>query len=244
MVVTKEQDARALALKAQEQKQQVMSAAETASLDRLSAQIRSGVIKDLNIILKTDVQGSIEPIRNSLQQLSSDKVRVRVVQANTGSITEGDILLAQASDGIVIGFNTRPTLGAQRLAELQSVEIRSHKIIYEMVEEIERAVQGMLEPTYVDVIEGRLEVREVFKASKKVRVAGAYVTEGKAVRNALARVLRNSKLLHESSVSSLRRFKDDVKEVSSGMECGVGIANYNELQIGDIIQFYRQERIS
>ena len=211
-------------------------------LDSLSAGIADGHVKDLNILLKTDVQGSIEPIKNSLEGLTTEKVRVQVIHNDTGSITEGDVLLARASKAILVGFNTRPTLGAQRLAELQGVDIRIHKIIYELTDEIGKALRGMLEPTYVDVVEGRLEVRQLFKAGKKEKIAGAMVIEGKASRSALARILRNGKVVQESSVSSLRRFKDDVREVATGLECGIGVEDFMAFEVGDVIELYRKEK--
>ena len=244
-VVTGDQDARAIASRLREQRQrELASSARPPGLDELHTLLQEGKIKELNIVLKTDVQGSIEPIKNSLEQLTSEKVKTNVIQTNSGSITEGDILLAQASNGIVIGFNTRPTIGAQRLAELHNIDIRIYKVIYEMVEEVRQALLGMLEPVYVEVVDGHAEVRQVFIAGKKAKIAGTHVSDGKASRNAMARVIRQGKVLHQSTVTSLRRYKDDVKEVATGIECGVGVDGFSDFQIGDVIEFYRKERTS
>jgi translation initiation factor IF-2 len=214
----------------------------TVTLEGLYAQVSSGQIKELNVILKTDVHGSIDPIKNSLEKLGGDKLRVRILHAGTGSITESDVFLAVASKAIIVGFNSRPETGAKRLAEAEGISIRFYDVIYNLVDDIEKALQGMLEPTYVEVIEGRAEVRAIFSSRKKSTVAGLYVQEGKITRDSPARVLRQGKVIHESTVYSLRRFKDDVSEVQKGFEAGVGIQDFSEVQVGDIIEFYRKQR--
>ena len=240
-----EREGRALVEQIREEKQRASSKATRAlTLDDLMAQVRAGEARELNIVLKTDVQGSIEPIKESLQRLSTDQIKVRIVHSGSGTITEGDVLLALASKGIIVGFNTQPTLGAQHMAESQKVDIRRYKIIYELVEEIDKAVKGMLEPTWVDIIEGRAEVRAVFVAARRQKAAGVYITEGKISRNALAWVLRQGQVIHESAVSSLRRFKDDVNELAAGLEGGIGIEGFHEFQVGDIIETYRKEKSS
>ncbi|MDY6833705.1 MAG: translation initiation factor IF-2 [Chloroflexota bacterium] len=244
-VLTGDQDTRAISSRLREQRQrELASSSRPPGLDELHTQLQEGKIKELNIVLKTDVQGSIEPIKNSLEQLTSEKVRTNVIHTDSGSITEGDILLAQASNGIVIGFNTRPTIGAQKLAELHNIDIRTYQVIYEMVEEVRQALLGMLEPVYVEAVEGHAEVRQVFGAGKKTKIAGTQVIDGKASRNALARITRQGEVLHQSTVTSLRRYKDDVKEVAAGIECGVGVDGFADFQIGDVIEFYRKERAS
>lgn len=212
------------------------------SLSALSSQISEGKVKELNVILKTDVQGSIEPMRDSIERLSTEKVRANVIHAASGSITESDVLLASASKGIIIGFNTGPAPGAQQLAEAEGISIQRYDVIYRLEEDVSKALKGMLEPTYVDVVGGRAEVRAMFGSSKQGKVAGVYIKEGKAWRSAKVRVLRQSKVVCESRITSLKRFKEDATEVSAGIECGVGVEGFTDFAIGDIIEFYRVER--
>ncbi|MBE9513321.1 MAG: translation initiation factor IF-2 [Chloroflexi bacterium] len=211
------------------------------NLSNLYAHISAGQVKELNIILKADVQGSIEPIRSSLQELGTEKVRVRVIHSGTGNITESDVMLAIASRGIIIGFGIGSQPGARRLAEREGISIHSYDVIYDLTNDVDNALKGMLEPSEVEVIEGRAEVRAIFTAGKKEKAAGIYVTEGKVSRGALVRLRRGKEVLAESTVSSLRRFKDNVKEVAAGYECGVGIKDFNEFQVGDILEFFRKE---
>ena len=243
-VVSNEREARMLLEKHKEMQQKVPARAKTLGLSDLSTQISAGQIKELNIILKTDVQGSIEPIRDSLEQMGDEKIKVRVIHSGSGSITESDVLLALASKGIIIGFNSRPEPGAQRLAEAESISIRYYNVIYEIIKDVDKALKGMLEPTYTEVIEGQAEILAVFDTGKKGRVAGLSVKEGKIKRDALARIIRQGKSIHESRVSSLRRFKEDVKEVATGFECGIKIEGFTDFQVGDIVQSYRQETVS
>jgi translation initiation factor IF-2 len=216
----------------------------TVSLDTLFGEISAGKVKELNIILKTDVQGSIEPIRTSLERLSTEQVRVKIIHAASGSITESDIMLALASKGIVIGFNTRPEPGARRQADIEGVDINLYSVIYELVDNVERALKGLHEPVYKDVVEGQVEVRQVFKISRQGNIAGCYVREGTATRGALVRVMRGEEVIAQTEVASLRRFKDDVREVQSGYECGVSLANFDAFAEGDVLVFYRRERVS
>lgn len=213
------------------------------SLTALSRQIDKGQIKELNVVLKTDVYGSIEPVRSSLERLSSEKVAVNIIHAGSGSITGSDVLLAAASKGIAIGFNSRLSPGAKQLAEAEGVSIRLYDVIYKLIEDIDKALKGMLEPTYVDVIAGRAEVRAVFDGGPQGKIAGVYVRDGRMWRGAQAKILRGTKVLFESRVSSLRRFKEDVTEVSSGFECGVGIENFGDFSVGDIIELYQKQRV-
>jgi translation initiation factor IF-2 len=211
-------------------------------LDNVYDQISAGKVKELNIILKTDVQGSIEPIRASLERLATDEVKVRIIHSSTGNITEGDVMLALASEGLVIGFNTSVDIGGRKLADSRGVDIRLYDIIYKLVEDIENALKGLLEPEIVEVVEGRAEIRQVFPAGKGVRVAGSYVLEGKIGRNFQVRVLRKNEVVADTTVTSLRRFKDDVREVAAGYECGIGLKDFDDMQVGDILEFYQQKK--
>ncbi|MBA7597840.1 Translation initiation factor IF-2 [subsurface metagenome] len=242
-VTTGEKEARTLVQKRQEEKRlAALAPRRSLSLSEVYSQIRDGQVKELNIILKTDVQGSIEPIKTSLERLSIDEVKVNILHSGSGSITEGDVLLALASRGIIIGFNTRPEPGAKQLAEAEEVDIRCYEVIYNLVDDVEKALKGMLEPTYVEVVEGHAEVRAIFPVAKRGKAAGVYVTDGKVSRGAQARIMRNGEVIFESSVASLKRFKDDVREVAAGFECGVGIEDFSEFEVGDIIEFYRREK--
>jgi translation initiation factor IF-2 len=241
-VTASEREARNLVQRRQEEKRLAATKPLRAlSVSELSAQIRDGRMKELNIILKTDVQGSIEPIKTSLGRLSVGEVRVNVLHSNSGSITEGDVLLALASHGVVLGFNTGPEPGARQLADSEGIDIRCYEVIYNLVDDVEKILKGMLEPTYVEVLEGSAEVRATFSVRGR-KVAGVYVTDGKVTRGTIARIMRNGEEVFESSVSSLRRFKDDVREVVAGFECGVSIEGFDEFEIGDIIEFYGKER--
>ena len=216
----------------------------TLSLITLSSQISNGQLKELNMVLKTDVEGSIEPIRTSVERLGTEKAKARVIHAASGSITESDVLLASASKGIIIGFNTPITPGATQLANMEGVGIQQYDIIYKLIEDVDRTLQGMLEPTYGEVLSGRAEVRAVFPSSKLGKIAGVYIVEGNVWRDAQVKILRRNKVICDSRVSSLKRFKEDVAEVSAGLECGLGIEGVVDFQIGDIVEFYRRERIS
>jgi len=242
-VVAEERQARALVQERQSQAEKGPQLA-AVSLTNLYDQISAGQVKELNVILKTDVQGSVEPIRISLERLSTDKVQVRIIRSATGNITASDVMLAVASKGLIVGFGTGVEAGAQRLAEADGVDIRRYDVIYNLVEDVDKALKGLLEPTYVDVTQGRAEVKAIFTAAKRAKVAGVSVTEGKVNLGALARIWRQEEVVFESEVSSLKRFKDNVKEVAAGYECGVGIKDFKEFQVGDIIEFFRREKAS
>ena len=216
----------------------------TLSLSTLSSQISDGRIKELNIVLKTDVEGSIEPIKNSIERLGAEKTKARVIHAASGSITESDVLLASASKGIIIGFNTPTSPGTTQLADTEGVSIQHYDVIYKLIEDVDKTLKGMLEPTYADVLSGRGEVRAVFPRGKMGKVAGVYVMEGKISRDGQVKILRQNKVIGSSRVSSLKRFKEDVAEVSAGLECGLGIEGTIDFQSGDIIELYRRERIN
>jgi len=236
--VSGEQQARALIQKRQEIQQQ----ARAVSLDNLYDRISTGEVKELNVIFKADVQGSIEPIRDSLERLSTDEVKVRIIHSGSGNIIESDVTLAIASNGLIIGFGTAVDAGAQRLADVEGVDIRTYDVIYNLVDDVGKALKGLLEPTYVEVIEGRAEVKALFSTSKKKKVAGTSVSEGKVSRGASVRVRRGEQILAESEVDSLKRFKDSVNEVNAGYECGIGIKDFGDFEVGDILEFFRRER--
>ena len=206
------------------------------SLDDLYSQIKEGQIIDLNIIVKADVQGTAEAVKASLEKIDVDGVRVNVIRSTVGAISESDVILASASQAIIYGFNVRPDAKVRSKAEEENVEIRLHNVIYKMVEEIETAMKGMLAPEYHEVVTGQAEIRQVIKASKVGNIAGCYVTDGSIKRNSGIRLIRDGIVVYEGKLASLRRFKDDVKEVNSGFECGLNIENYNDIKEGDIIE--------
>jgi translation initiation factor IF-2 len=225
----------------QKRQEEVKKEFRAINLGNLYDQISAGRVKELNIILKTDVQGSIEPIRTSLEQLGVEEVRVRVVHSGTGNVTESDVMLAIASKGIIVSFGTGCEPGARRLADVEGVSVRSYDVIYDVVDDVGKALQGLLEPSFVEVVEGRAEIRAIFSSGKKTKVAGVYVTEGKVTIGVSVRLRRQEKMVCESVVNSLRRFKDKVKEVAAGYECGIGIENCNDFEVGDILEFFREE---
>ena len=213
------------------------------SLDDLYSQIKEGQIIDLNIIVKADVQGTAEAVKASLEKIDVDGVRVNVIRSTVGAISESDVILASASQAIIYGFNVRPDAKVRSKAEEENVEIRLHNVIYKMVEEVETAMKGMLAPEYHEVVTGQAEIRQVIKASKVGNIAGCYVTDGSIKRNSGIRLIRDGIVVYEGKLASLRRFKDDVKEVNSGFECGLNIENYNDIKEGDIIEGYVMEEV-
>ena len=213
------------------------------SLDDLYSQIKEGQIIDLNIIVKADVQGTAEAVKASLEKIDVDGVRVNVIRSTVGAISESDVILASASQAIIYGFNVRPDAKVRNKAEEENVEIRLHNVIYKMVEEIETAMKGMLAPEYHEVITGQAEIRQVIKASKIGNIAGCYVTDGSIKRNCGIRLIRDGIVVYEGKLASLRRFKDDVKEVNAGFECGLNIENYNDIKEGDITEGYVMEEV-
>lgn len=240
-----EKQAKEIATLRQIKQREVIFAKHTKlSLEDLYKRIQSGEVKDLNVIVKADVQGSVEAVGESLRKLSTDAVRLNVIHSAVGAVTETDINLAAASNAIVIGFNVRPEVKAQAHAEREGVDIRLYSIIYDAVEDVKKAMEGLLEPTFKEKFLGRVEVREVFSVPKVGTVAGCYVQDGKMVRNAQVRLLRDNVVIYEGKMSSLRRFKDDVKEVASGYECGIGLENYNDIKLNDIIEAFEMEKIA
>jgi len=240
-VTADERQAQSLIEKNKAEREREGAAPRAVNLSNVYEQLSTGRVKELNIVMKADVQGSIEPIRTSLEQIAEEEVKVRVIHSGPGNVTESDVMLAIASKAVIIGFNTGSEIGARRLAELEGVSIRYYDVIYNLVDDIAKALKGMLEPTYVEVIEGHAEVRAIFSLSRREKVAGVYVTEGRMVRGASIRVLRNGQVVHESVVSSLRRFKEDAREVASGYECGVGARGFTDFEVGDILEVFRTE---
>ncbi len=214
------------------------------SLHDLYDKISSGQVKGLNVILKADVQGSIEPIRSSLELLSTNEVQVRIIHSGTGNVSESDVMLATASHGLIIGFGVGTDEAARRQASTEGIDIRHYDVIYNVVDDVEKALKGLLEPELVEVIEGHAEVRAVFSAIKGVQVAGIYVLDGKVSRNSSVRVRRGEEVISDTTVSSLRRFKDDVREVATGYECGISVKDFDNFQVGDLLEFYRIDKVA
>jgi translation initiation factor IF-2 len=213
------------------------------SLDDLFKNIQEGTIKDLPIVVKADVQGSVEALKQSLEKLSNEEVKVTLVHGGVGAITESDIMLASASNAIVIGFNVRPDVNARKIAEAEKIDIRLYRVIYDAIDDIKAAMSGLLDPDYKEVITGRVEVRKTFKVSKVGTIAGCYVVEGKISRDAGVRVIRDGIVIHEGKLDTLKRFKDDAKEVAQGYECGITIERFNDVQEGDVIEAFITEEV-
>ena len=222
-------------------KEEQFNAQQKVTLDNLFASLKEGELKDLNIIVKADVQGSVEAVKQSLEKLSNDEVRVRVIHGAAGGIVDSDVMLANASNAIIIGFNVRPEAEAVANAERDGVEIRTYRVIYDCINDVQDAIKGMLAPKFRDVDIGRAEVRNVFKISSAGTIAGSYVLNGKITRDAKLRVVRDGIIVAEDAIQSLRRFKDDVKEVATGYECGIGLEKFNDLKEGDIFEAYITE---
>jgi translation initiation factor IF-2 len=214
------------------------------SLEDLFRQMQAGEAKELRIVLKADVQGSLEPVVESLQRLSTDELKVNILHQGTGHISESDVMLAAASEAIVLGFNATPDGAARSLAETEGVDVRTYDLIYRIIEDVDKALRGLLEPVYQEVVLGHAEVRAVFRISRRGNVAGCYVTDGRIVRNGLARVTRNNSVLHEGPVASLRRFTQDVTDVRSGYECGISLEQFDDFEEGDVIEIYRLEQVT
>ena len=239
-----EKTARQIGEKRQQQYIETTRQANSAvSLDTLFEQMKQGEMKDLNIIIKADVQGSVEALAMSLAKIDVEGVNVRIIHTGVGAINESDITLAVASSAVVIGFNVRPDNNAKQMAATEQVDIRLHSIIYKVIEEIESAMTGLLDPEFVEKVIGLAEVRQVYKVSKIGTIAGAYVTEGKVSRDGKVRVIRDSVVIYEGEIDTLRRFKDDVKEVQSGYECGMTVENFNDIKEGDVFEVYIMEEV-
>ena len=224
-------------------REEMLKSNQRMSLDQFFDQMNEGQVKELNIVIKADVQGSVQAVKQSLEKLSNDEVGVRVIHGGVGAINESDVMLAAASNAIIIGFNVRPVPSAESLAEKESVDVRSYTIIYKAIEDIQAAMSGMLDPEYRDEDTGKAEIREVYKISGVGTVSGCYVTSGKIFRNGKVRIVRDGIIIHEGEILALKRFKDDVKEVNSGYECGMSFVNYNDIKVGDIVEAYVTKEI-
>ena len=228
-------------LHASRAKEEEQRSVQKVTLDNLFSSINEGELKELNIIVKADVQGSVEAVRQSLEKLSNDEVKVKVIHGGVGAVSESDVMLAAASNAIIVGFNVRPDSVAESIAERDGVDMRMYRIIYDCIEEISDAIKGMLAPKYREVTLGKAEVRNVFKLSSAGMIAGSYVLDGKITRNSQIRVVRDGIVVSEDSIASLKRFKDDVKEVQSGYECGIGLEKFNDIKEGDILEAFVME---
>lgn len=244
IVVKDEKTAREMAEKRKEKERALyLNSVHKVSLENLYSQIKEGKVKELNIIIKADVQGSVEAIKQSLEKLSNDEVKVRVIHGAVGAINETDIILAAASNAIIIGFNVRPDSKAEVSADKENVDIKTYRIIYNAIDDIKAAMVGMLEPEYKEVVLGKVEVRQIYKISNIGTIAGCYVLDGKIQRNSAARVIRDGIIIQDTTFASLKRFKDDAKEVSQGYECGLSLEKFNDLKEGDIIESCIMEEI-
>jgi translation initiation factor IF-2 len=244
IVLADEKQAREIAGKRQSlQRTREMEQKQRVSLDDLFNRMREGELKELNLVVKADVQGSVEALEQALEKIDQQDVRLRVLHGGVGAIVESDIMLASASDAIVIGFNVRPDAGARQAAEREKVDVRTYRVIYEALDDITAALKGMLEPTWHEVEQGRADVRATFKVPKVGVVAGCYITEGKVTSRSQVRVIRDGVVLHEGPLISLKRFKDDVREVNAGYECGIGVDRFNDIKEGDTLEFFVMERV-
>jgi translation initiation factor IF-2 len=224
-------------------REKAMAASSKIKLEDLSRAIAEGQLKELALVVKADVQGSVEAVSDQLMKIPQEKIKLRIIRSGAGAITEGDVLLAAASNAVVIGFNVRPERKAAETAERDKVEVRLYTVIYDAVEDMRKALEGLLEPTLREVRLGSAEVRDTFKISKVGTIAGSFVVDGKVNRNAQIRLLRDNVVIHTGKVSSLKRFKDDASEVKAGSECGIGIANYNDIKPADVIEFFTTEKV-
>ncbi|RQW90219.1 MAG: translation initiation factor IF-2 [Geobacter sp.] len=245
VIMPDERQAKEIAmLRQQKMRETELAKSSKLSLEQLYEKIQMGEVKELNVVVKGDVQGSVEAVSESLRKLSTDAIRLRVINSSVGAITETDVNLATASNAIVLGFNVRPEVKAQALAEKEGVDIRLYNIIYDAVDDIKKAMEGLLEPTLKEKYLGRAEIREVFSVPKHGNVAGSYVLDGKMLRNSQVRLLRDNIVIYEGKMASLRRFKDDTKEVAAGYECGISLENYNDIKPGDIIESFEIEKVA
>ena len=227
----------------QKVKEERIGSHNVVTLDDFFDKVKEGQIKDLNIVIKADVNGSVEAVKQSLEKLSNEEVRVNVIHSGVGAIRESDVMLAYASNAIIVGFNVRPDMGAAASAESQGVDIRLYRVIYTAIEEIEAAMKGMLEPTFREQVTGHAEIRQTFKVSGVGTIAGCYVTDGTITRNTQVRLVRDGIVVHEGELASLKRFKDDVKEVASGYECGLSIEKFNDIKEGDVVEGFNMVEV-
>ncbi|PIZ06587.1 MAG: translation initiation factor IF-2, partial [Flavobacteriales bacterium CG_4_10_14_0_8_um_filter_32_5] len=244
LVMEDEKEARAIAEKRlQLVREQGARTNKHITLDEIGRRLAIGDFKELNVIIKGDVDGSIEALSDSLQKLSTDQIQVNIILKAVGQITESDVMLAAASEAIIIGFQVRPSVNARKIAEQEQIDIRLYSIIYDAIEEVKDAMEGMLAPKFVEKITGTIEIREIFKISKVGTIAGCMVQDGKVFRNSNIRVIRDGIVVYTGSLGSLKRFKDDVKEVARGYECGLNIDKFNDIQVGDVVEAYEQVEV-
>ena len=243
-VLTDERTVRDIVVQRLREKELENAGARALTLDEIYTGVNAGEVKELNLIIKADVQGSIEAVCSALERMESDRVKVSILHAGSGTITETDVLLASASKAIIIGFSTTTQQGVERLAEREGVEIRHYNIIYRLIEDVEKALRGILESTYAEVVQGHAEVRAVFSVGRRNRIAGCMVSDGRLTRGVNVRVIRGGEVIHSGSISSIRHFKEEVNEITAGFECGVGLAGYTDFEEGDVLETYRRERVS
>jgi translation initiation factor IF-2 len=224
------------------ERERELSASSKITLEQLYEKIKEGT-KDLNIIIKGDVQGSIEAMAEALNKLSTPDIKLKIIHSSTGAITETDVMLASASNAIIIGFNVRPDSRVSEIAEQEGVDVKLYDIIYNVIADVKAAMEGLLEPVYREVVQGRAEVRDLFKISKIGTIAGSHVLDGKITRNSNLKVVRDGVVAYDGKIASLKRLKDDVREVAAGLECGIGIENFNDIHVGDIIEAYTREKV-
>ncbi|MEZ0394834.1 MAG: translation initiation factor IF-2 [Anaerolineales bacterium] len=241
-VVESEREARQIILERQENAKKEVVAQKKASLEELFARFQAGQAKELNLIIKADVQGSLEPIISEVNNLSKGEININILYAETGNVSENDVMLASASQAIIVGFNVQAEVAARRLAEAEGVSIRLYDIIYRLTEDIEKALKGMLTPEFTEKVIGKAAVLQVFTLSRGARIAGCKVTEGEVRRNSKVRLLRGKDVIYEGEVASLRHEKEDVREMRAGFECGIGLKNFNDIQVGDVIECYLLEK--
>ena len=243
-VMDDEREAKNIAAKRMQlQREQGVRTQKHITLDEIGRRLALGDFQELNVIIKGDVDGSIEALSDSLQKLSTDQIAVNIIHKSVGQISESDVMLATASDAIIIGFQVRPSVNARKIAETEQIDIRLYSVIYNAIEELEQAMEGMLSPDIEEKIVSNIEVRETFKISKIGTIAGCYVLDGKMTRNTKIRLIRDGIVVYTGELSSLKRFKDDVKEVSAGYECGLSITNFNDIKVGDIIEGYEEVEV-
>ena len=243
-VLEDEKEARAIAMKRQQlQREQSVRAQQHLTLEEIGRRIELGEFKELNLIVKGDVDGSVEALTDSLQKQSTEKVKVNVIHKAVGQISESDVLLASASDAIIIGFQVRPAAAARKLAENEGIQIRMYSVIYQAIEEMKEAMEGLLSAKIEEQIVGTAEIRETFKISKIGTVAGCFVTDGKILRSSNVRIIRDGVVVYTGLLGSLKRFKDDVKEVAKGFECGLNIEKFNDLKVGDVVEAYEEVEV-
>ena len=241
-VVPNERTARAMATDKENPSSSQQAQARALTLDEVVNRTPAGELKELNLVLKADVQGSVEAVNHSLENLAANNIKVRILHASSGGVTETDVLLASASEAIIIAFNVGTELGAERLARRMGVEIRNYGIIYQLIDDVELALQGLLEPAIVDVVLGRAEIREVFPTRGGVKIAGCRIVEGRMTKGVTVRITRDGKILEESTVTSLRHFRDEINEAALGTECGVVLQGFNDFEEGDVLEAHREER--